>query len=56
MHTYLRFGAALVCVAFDDAPAPFRVKDCSYRINHVQLARQLVRGSPPSPDGNPQTP
>ena len=42
MHTYLRYGAALVCVAFDDAPAPFRVKDCAYRINHIQLARQLV--------------
>jgi len=56
MHTYLRFGAALVCVAFEDAPVPFRVKDCSYRINHIQLARQLVRGSPQSTDPNAEAP
>jgi hypothetical protein len=56
MHSYLRFGAALVCVAYDEAPAPFRVKDCAYRISHIQLARQLVRNSSPSGDDNPQTP
>jgi hypothetical protein len=42
MHTCLHFGAAVVCVAFEDAPAPLRVKDYSYKIDHVQLARQLV--------------
>jgi hypothetical protein len=42
MHDYLRHGAALVCVMFDSAPAPFTVKNRSYDINHVQYARQLV--------------
>jgi hypothetical protein len=42
MHDYLRHGAALVCVIFDNAPAPFTVKNRSYDINHVQYARQLV--------------
>ena len=42
MQESLRFGAALVCVVFDEAPAPLRVRDCSYETNHVQYARQLV--------------
>jgi hypothetical protein len=42
MHTYLDFGAALVCVVFENAPLPIEVKDRSYAVNHVQLARQLV--------------
>jgi hypothetical protein len=42
MHTYLRLGGAVVCVALADAPAPLRVKGHSYKTDHVQLARQLV--------------
>ena len=42
MHAYLHLGAALVCVEFADAPVPFGVKDRSYDVAHVQLARQIV--------------
>jgi hypothetical protein len=42
MHTYLHYGAALVCVAFEEAPPPVGVKDYSYKVSHIQLARQLV--------------
>jgi hypothetical protein len=42
MHKYLDAGAALVCVAFDQAPLPINVKDRTYAVNHIQLARQLV--------------
>ncbi len=42
MHRYLDLGAALVCVVFENAPAPFSVKDRTYATNHIQLARQLV--------------
>jgi len=42
MHDYLKYGAALVCVVFDNAPPPFTVKNRSYDINHLQYARQLV--------------
>jgi hypothetical protein len=42
MQDYLRHGAALVCVKFADAPAPFVVKGRSYDTNHIQYARQLV--------------
>lgn len=42
MHEYLRRGAALVCVVFDNAPAPFAVQGRSYDTNHIQYARQLV--------------
>ena len=42
MHDYLKHGAALACVAFDKAPAPFAVKNRSYDVNHIQYARQLV--------------
>jgi len=42
MHEYLRRGAALVCVVFDEAPAPFAVRGRSYDTNHIQYARQLV--------------
>ncbi|MBN1362326.1 MAG: DUF4350 domain-containing protein [Sedimentisphaerales bacterium] len=42
MHAYLRLGAALVCVEFADAPVPFSVKDRSYDVAHIQLARQIV--------------
>ena len=34
--------AALVCVVFEKAPLPVDVKDRSYAVNHVQVARQLV--------------
>jgi hypothetical protein len=43
MHAYLEAGAALVCVVFQDAPVPVSIKDHTYEVNHVQLARQLVR-------------
>lgn len=42
MHTSLQFGAMLVCVTFDKAPPPFGVKNCSYDVNHIQYARQLI--------------
>ncbi len=42
MHTYLDVGAALVCVAFENAPPPVEVKDRTYKVNHIQIARQLV--------------
>ncbi len=42
MHEYLRFGAALVCMVYENPPAPFTVKGRSYTVNHIQLARQLV--------------
>jgi hypothetical protein len=42
MHSCLRFGAALVCVVYDNAPAPLAVKSHSYEVNHIQYARQLV--------------
>ncbi len=42
MHNYLQYGAAVVCVMFDNAPPPFTVKSRSYDVNHIQYARQLV--------------
>jgi hypothetical protein len=42
MHEYLQHGAALVCVVFDNAPAPFAVKGHSYDTTHIEYARQLV--------------
>jgi hypothetical protein len=42
MHTCLDWGAALVCVMFENAPMPINVKDRTYAVNHIQLARQLV--------------
>ena len=42
MHAYLERGAALVCVEFEEAPAPFEVKDRTYAVNHIQLARLIV--------------
>ncbi len=42
MHQYLDFGAALVCVVFENAPLPVEVKDRTYAVNHIQMARQLV--------------
>jgi len=42
MHACLDSGAALVCVIFENAPLPVDVKDRSYAVNHVQVARQLV--------------
>ncbi len=42
MHTYLDLGAALVCVVFGNAPLPVEVKDRTYTVNHIQMARQLV--------------
>lgn len=42
MHACLDSGAALVCVVFEKAPLPVDVKDRSYAVNHIQVARQLV--------------
>lgn len=42
MHAYLDLGAALVCAEFEEAPLPVRVKDRSYEVNHIQLARIVV--------------
>jgi hypothetical protein len=42
MHTSLNAGAALVCVAFDNAPLPISVKDRTYAVSHILVARQLV--------------
>ena len=63
MHGGLAYGAALVCVVFEDAPVPLSVKDCSYQTNHIQLARQLVWNAPrdagpvtPIPDGEASAP
>ena len=42
MHACLDAGAALVCVVFEKAPLPIEVKDRSYAVNHIQVARQLV--------------
>lgn len=42
IYEYLNRGGALVCVEFDDVPPPFGVKDRSYDVNHVQLARLIV--------------
>lgn len=48
MHQYLSLGAALVCVQFEGAPAPFSVEGRSYEVTHVQLARQVVFPRDPS--------
>jgi hypothetical protein len=42
MHAYLDFGAALVCVEFEDAPVPIGVENRSYDVNHRKYARQIV--------------
>jgi hypothetical protein len=42
MHDYLKTGAAVVCVMFEGAPAPFRVSNRAYETDHIQYARQLV--------------
>jgi len=42
MHAYLRTGAALVCVEYEDAPVPFGVRDRTYDKDHIQWARLVV--------------
>ncbi len=42
MYSCLDSGAAMVCVVFQDPPAPFAIKNRSYAVNHIQFARQLV--------------
>jgi len=42
MYSSLETGAALVCVVFENPPAPFTVKGRSYEVNHIQYARLLV--------------
>lgn len=48
MHAYLRRGAALIVVEFERAPPPFAVKDRSYDVVHIQLARLIVLPKDPS--------
>ncbi len=43
MYSSLDSETAVVCVAFDKAPAPFSVKGRTHAVNHIQYARQLVR-------------
>lgn len=43
MFSNLDSETAVVCVAFNNAPAPFSVKGRSHAVNHIQYARQLVR-------------
>ncbi len=43
MYSCLDSGTAVVCVAFENAPAPFTVKGRTHAVNHIQYARQLVR-------------
>ncbi len=43
MHRSMQSDRALVCVVYEDAPMPFGVEDHSYKTNHIQLARQVVR-------------
>jgi hypothetical protein len=43
MYSCLGSGAAVVCVTFENPPAPFTIKGRSYDVNHIQYARQLVR-------------
>ena len=42
MYGCLDSGAAMVCVVFNEAPAPFKVQHRSYAVNHIQLARLVV--------------
>jgi hypothetical protein len=42
MYTCLDSGAVLVHAVFEKAPLPVSVKDRTYAVNHIQLARQLV--------------
>ncbi|MEN6336719.1 MAG: hypothetical protein ABFE01_20890 [Phycisphaerales bacterium] len=43
MYSCLDSGTAVVCVAFEKAPAPFTIKGRQYDVNHIQYARQLVK-------------
>jgi len=40
--SYVKNGAAVVCVRYDDIPSPFSVKDPSARYEHTQLARLVI--------------
>ncbi len=42
MYSCLGSGAAIVCVVFENPPAPFAIQSRSYTVNHVQFARLLV--------------
>jgi len=42
MGEYLQRGAALICVRYNDLPAPFQIADRACDYNHVQLVRLVV--------------
>ncbi len=42
MITYLRHGAAVVCVRYDDAPLQFDVANRGYSSSHIRLVRLVV--------------
>jgi hypothetical protein len=42
MEEHMGAGAALVWVAFENAPLPFEVEDRTYLVDHTQLARLVV--------------
>jgi hypothetical protein len=42
MNTYLANGAAVVCVRYNDAPVPFKVKAPSCGYEHILLSRLVV--------------
>ncbi|MFC1783769.1 hypothetical protein ACFL02_09340 [Planctomycetota bacterium] len=42
IQEYLRHGAAVVCVEFDNADAPFDVEGENCRYDHIQWVRQVI--------------
>jgi hypothetical protein len=50
IEDYLAGGAAVVCVMYDQAPTPFKIKDRSCDYSHIQLARLVVFPKVPDED------
>jgi len=42
INDYLRYGAAVVCAEYDNAPVPYKVKDHPCDYTHVQMVRLVV--------------
>jgi hypothetical protein len=42
MNNYLSSGASIVCVTYNNAPVPFKIKKHSVSEEHIQLARLVV--------------
>jgi len=42
IDSMLRLGAAVVCLEYEDAPVPFKIKGRSYQTSHIQIVRLLV--------------